>query len=106
MRDKILDFQLQADKYKRLYEIKLAEKGTAKMARISVFAIMTQELEALTLDIVREFCREHDIAVHSLIYDAIVVENTVDSADFINGAQSYVADVTEWGIKIRLEQEW
>ena len=40
-----------------------------------------------------------------MIYDAIVVENTVDSADFVNG-QSYVADVTEWGIKIRLEQEW
>ena len=103
MRDKIIDFQLTLPQYQNLYRIKRDQKGSDKKARISLFAIMTQELEAIVLDTIVEYCKNNEIDVHSLIFDGIMVDKNVISSDFIKGVQEYVSEI---GLSITLVQEW
>ena len=104
IRDTVLEFQLSVPKYAELYRLKLAAKsGNVESARKSTFSIMTQELEAMVLDWMIEYCKLNQIAVHSLVYDAIIVENTVDDGQFIAGILEYVS---ERGFEIALEREW
>jgi hypothetical protein len=57
----------------------------------------------LVLDWMIEYCELHHIAVHSLVYDAIIVENTVNDEQFIDGIHKFV---NERGIEIALNREW
>jgi hypothetical protein len=104
IRESVLDFQLNVPKYQALYRSKLSAKhGNIAQARKSTFAILTQELEAMVLDWMNEYCELNHIAVHSLVYDAIIVERTVDDESFIAGIIDYVG---ERCFEIALEREW
>ena len=104
IRECVLDFQLTLPKYQALYCSKLSAKhGNIAEARKSTFAILTQELEALVLDWMIEYCELNHIPVHSLVYDAIIVENTVNDESFIAGIIDYVG---ERGFDIALDREW
>lgn len=55
VRCKVVTFQNQLPKYRKLYERKLKEKGSEEAAMRSAFSIYTQEIEDCVMEKIREY---------------------------------------------------
>ena len=100
VRRKVVNFQNQLPKYRKMYERKLKEKGSEEAAMRSAFAIYTQEIEDCVMEKIREYIWSQGINIYSLIHDGLITSACSD--ELLRGIEDYIA---QHGWDIRLAEK-
>ena len=100
IRRKVVTFQNELPKYKRLFDRKLKEKGSEDAAMRSAFSIYTQEIEDCVMEKIREYIWAQGIQIFCLIHDGLITSEC--SNELLRGIENHVA---EYGWKIRLDEK-
>ena len=100
VRCKVVAFQNELPKYRKLYERKLKEKGSEEAAMRSVFAIYTQEIEDCIMQKIREYLWSQGVNIYALIHDGLITSEC--NEDLLRRIE---AEIAEWGWHIRLAEK-
>ena len=100
VRRKVVTFQNQLPKYRKLYVRKLQEKGSEEIAMRSAFAIYTQEIEDCVMEKIREYIWSQGVDIYSLIHDGLITSACSD--ELLRGAEDHIA---QCGWHIRLAEK-
>ena len=97
VRRKVVTFQNQLPKYRKLYDRKLKEKGSEEAALRSAFSIYTQEIEDCVMEKIREYIWSQGIDIFSLIHDGLIISACSD--ELLRGAEDHIAQCG-WHIRL------